>query len=300
MIPKYMFLQIWLYVISLAVSIQCQDKISNEKKDAFQLHKVVELPAVLKECSGMVVLKKNVFVGINDGGDKPNLYLFTGDKNEPARAIQVSGVQNNDWEELASDEDHIYIGDTGNNRGIRQDLMVYRVSKKDVMLKDKVTPEKFMIRYENQAQFDKSKEGNYDCEAMVIMHDSIFLFTKNRGNQRTDLYGFPDIPGYYRLKNIGSFDAKGLITGADYVYNKISGGELILVGYKTHNHEYEPFLIHFSDFEGSGFFKGRSQRITLEEKLQTESVSFVEDHKVYLTNEEEKGKEGYVFEMVLP
>lgn len=242
----------------------------------------------------MAVLRKNVFVGINDGGDKSNLYVFTDDPSKTARTVKVSGVSNKDWEELATDNDYLYIGDTGNNSGSRQDLMIYRVKKTDVMDKDEVIPERIMFNYEGQTKFIPVKKHNFDCEAMVIVGDSIFLFTKNRGNLKTDLYGFPKTPGYYKVRKLASFEASGLITGAAYITDH-SASELALLGYDLDNHSYNPFLILFTGFTGTHFFSGVSSRIGFAQKLQTESIVFNDLNEVYITSEGEKGKKGFMY-----
>jgi hypothetical protein len=88
------------------------------------LKPVIELPSILKECSGMLSLGGGIFVAHNDSGNKPHLYIFHKDDNKNVRTVVVTGVKNNDWEELALDDTFIYIGDFGNNSGTRQNLMI--------------------------------------------------------------------------------------------------------------------------------------------------------------------------------
>src|SRR5688500_10715596 len=78
------------------------------KPSEYKLDPVLELPPVLRECSGMIELSDNQFLAHNDSGNKPYLYLF-GEKKEDPKVIKVKNVSNNDWEELAEDDDHIYI-----------------------------------------------------------------------------------------------------------------------------------------------------------------------------------------------
>jgi len=294
MISNTMLIQLLFLVFSFLTPILCNSPVPPENNHKHSLKPLQVLPRELKECSGMAALGENIFVALNDDGNKPNLFVFSIDKANKTRIVKVAEVENNDWEELAVDEEYLYIGDTGNNDGMRRNLMIYRVRKDDVIKKDEVVPEKIEFSYEGQTKFNASNRNNFDCEAMVCVGDSIFLFTKNRGNFKTDLYGFPKTPGHYVVKKLASFDAIGLITGADYRGDH-SGSELILVGYKVHWKSYQPFLIHFTNFTGTNFFSGESKRISFDQYLQTESVSFNNHHEVYLTNEETKRKAGFIY-----
>jgi hypothetical protein len=60
-----------------------------------------------------------------------------------------------------------------------------------------------------------SKKHNFDCEAILCWNNQIYLFTKNRLDDRTDLYVLPTTPGNYATKYIASFEVGGRITGAD-------------------------------------------------------------------------------------
>src|SRR4030095_5851264 len=299
MISKLMLVQFLFLVFSCFMSVNCNSPATpvNHEKDNIQ--PVVGLPHELKECSGMVEVGKNIFVGLNDGGNKPILFVFTGEKEVATRIVKILGVTNNDWEELADDEDYLYIGDFGNNEGSRRNLMIYKIRKDEVLKLNEVTPEIIHFGYETQITFKKSSQSNFDCEAMTCFGDSLFLFTKNRGNLNTDLYGIPKVPGNYVAKKLDSYKALGLITGADYL--KVdSTGELILVGYIVHKSIYDPFLIHFANFKGRDFFGGESKRIVLDRKLQAESVFFHDVHEVCIANEEQKDEKGFIYKTRIP
>jgi len=292
------------FTVSFLLQLSCNPPAPKDPKPELAVqnpkHELIEvrkLPKELKECSGMALLDRNTFVAVNDGGDHPYLYVFD-QKDSPVRPVKVVGVENIDWEELTTDEDFLYISDTGNNGGTRQNLSIYKIRKNDVLKLNEVVPEKIQISYEGQSKFNDSNRHNFDCEAMVSVRDSLFLFSKNRGDHRTDVYGIPKIPGAYQAKKLGSFDAKGLITGADYNANS-SSAQLILIGYDNEGHGYNPFLIHFTNFQGTHFFNGSSDRIGIGPKLQAESVLFQNDHNVYISNESTKEAKGFVYQMAL-
>ncbi|MFZ1676337.1 MAG: hypothetical protein WAT91_03635 [Saprospiraceae bacterium] len=291
-----MLIHLFFFVSTFCIAFSCKTPLGHGS--AHDLSEVVSLPKELKECSGMTQLDKNIFLGLNDGGNQPVLYAFDLKSDHDTRKIKIDSVLNHDWEELAQDDDYIYIGDTGNNSGTRQNLMIYKVRKDDVKNLNEVVPEKIMFRYEGQTSFNDSNRHNYDCEAMVSVGDSLFFFTKNRGDLRTDVYGIPKTPGSYLARKIKSFDTQGLITGADYRSDH-SGSELVMIGYNENGHVYHPFLIHFTNFSGSDFFGGLSDRITIDQELQGESVMFHGDHKVYISNEENKSEKGHIYEISL-
>lgn len=259
---------------------------------------VAELPNVLKECSGMVALTDSEFVALNDSGNKPYLYIFSTHDKDEVRIVKVLDVTNNDWEELAVDKDYLYIGDFGNNGGTRRNLMIYKVRKNDLLSGDEVTPEIIRFSYEGQTKFNDSNRHNFDCEAMISKGDSLFLFSKNRGDFRTDVYGLPKIPGEYVLRKMGSFDTEGLVTGADYRQDDVHG-ELVLVGYSIHGKAYYPFVLHFPKVVGSRFLDGEFDKQSFSMVLQTETITFHGPDKVYLTNEEEDNSRGFIYEVSL-
>ena len=257
------------------------------------LKPLIELPSILKECSGMIPLGNNKLLAHNDSGNKPHLYVFDMEKDAVVRTIKVRRVKNNDWEELADDEDYVYIGDFGNNGGTRQNLMIYKISKNDLAA-DTVVPEIIEFSYEGQTKFNDSNRHNFDCEAMISKGDSLYLFSKNRGDFRTDVYSLPKIPGKYVTRSLGSYDAEGLVTGADYRSNN-GKGELVLVGYSIHGKAYYPFVLQFGDIEGSDFLRHEPKRYDFREVLQTETIFFHGDDEVYITNEEENGRDGFIY-----
>jgi hypothetical protein len=209
--------------------------------------------------------------------------------------VRINNVVNNDWEEIAADSTHIYIGDFGNNSGTRQNLMIYKIRKSALMAETNVTPEIIKFRYANQTKFNHSNRHNFDCEAMICKGDSLYLFSKNRGDFRTDLYSLSKMPGEYVTKPLASFDSEGLITGADYQETG-SKGQLVLVGYSIHGKAFYPVIFHFDEIEGNGFLDGAHMKHSFQSVLQTESIMFIDDNSVYLSNEEEDESAGFIFE----
>mgnify|MGYP000864486283 CR=1 FL=1 len=256
------------------------------------------LPDQLKECSGLVELGDGFFLGLNDSGNSADLWLFNDNPKYPVKRIQVKGATNADWEELASDDEYVYIGDTGNNSGTRRDLTVYKVRRSGVFESGEVSAEKIHFSYPDQKKYSPSGKHNFDCEAMVCIGDSLYVFTKNRGNGKTDAYGFPKMPGTYTAEKFGSYDVEGLVTGAAY-RSVETHGQLALIGYAFEDQGYHPFILWFSGISVPGFFKADPKRYTYVGNLQTESILFFGPDSVLITNEEEHGDEGFIYKVIL-
>src|SRR5699024_10353008 len=120
---------------------------------------------------------------------------------------------NHDWEEIAQDENYIYVGDFGNNvSGNRTDLKIIRVSKSSI-LEDNPQMDEINFSYEDQTDFTTKEPNNtdYDCEAFEITEEAIFLFTKEWLSKETRLYKLPKTPGTYMAKLQDSYNVNGLI-----------------------------------------------------------------------------------------
>ena len=256
------------------------------------------LPEQLKECSGLVELGDGFFLGLNDSGNTADLWVFNDNPQYPVKKIKVKGATNEDWEELASDDEFVYIGDTGNNSGTRKELSVYKIRRSALFESEEVSCEKIHFSFPDQKKFSPSGKHNFDCEAMVCIGDSLYVFTKNRGNGKTDAYGFPKVPGTYSAKKFGAFEAGGLVTGAAY-RSVDSRGQLALIGYTVEDQGYHPFILDFSGITIPDFFKTNPVRYTYDGKLQTESILFFGPDTVLITNEEEHGDEGFIYKVIL-
>ena len=260
------------------------------------LTEVAPLPVQLKECSGLIHLGHDTFIGLNDSGNPAELFLFKLGSTSVAKVLKISGVTNHDCEELNMDEEYIYISDTGNNAGTRKNLAIYRIRKDQLFNETGIIAEIISFNYPEQVNFAKGKKHNFDCEAMVCAGDSLYLFTKNRINHMTDLYSLPKIPGNYNARHLGQFDAQGLVTGAAFRTTK-SGNELALVGYKDKENGYHPFIVYFDKVNGTQFFETTARRFIFSGKQQTETIMFFDEQNVYVTNEGEHGDKTNIYKV---
>ncbi len=241
-----------------------------------------QLPKSVNEQSGMV-WHKNLFWVINDSDCLPELIAYN-KKGKLKKTIHISNASNKDWEDLAEDENYIYIGDFGNNRGARKDLRVLRVLKSDMDKQTELSVDSITFSWADQKNFEKrNMKHDFDCEAFFAYGDSLYFFTKNWANKKTRLYSMSKLPGDYQLKPIAEFDVDFMVTGADITTD---GRTVALVGYKN----YRTYMMLFTNIEGENFFAGNALRLDLESLggSQTEGLVFTDKNELFINTEETK------------
>lgn len=266
--------------------------------DNIEVELLTELPEQLPEISGLLLTPYNTAIGHNDRGGKPRLYEFNMKTGKKIRTIVIENAKNKDWEDITSDAEYIYVGDFGNNRGRREKLKIYRIEwPKKGTERITVQAEKIRFTYADQTDFEKRKKHNYDCEAVISLGDSLYLFTKNREDGYTNVCALPKSPGQYVAKVTQRFDTDGLVTGAD-LFNKGKEKILSLIGYHKENKTtYKPFIWTFTGFDNADYFSGTTMRVDLPMYIQTEGIAFLNAKKVLFTNEEGKDNSSKLYQI---
>lgn len=242
-----------------------------ERDHEHRIERTVNLDARVEECSG-IVYANGLLWTLGDSGTKPELYGL--DSNGICKeVITHPSLQNKDWEALAVDQknNRFFIGDIGNNTNKRKDLTIYVL---DSIRQVTTIP----IAYALQEEFPPNKKlKNYDAEAMVYAHDSLILFSKNRGVPLVSWYSFSRAQGSRNLLPARQVFMKGMVT--DAAYHETSG-QLVLLAYgklywfKVEHQDLlhaKPWLIKKIPFYG-----------------QTEAICFDDKGNLHMTNE--KGK----------
>lgn len=251
---------------------------------------IQKLPSELNENSGLIFFDGLLWT-FNDSGGKNLVYGF--DLNgEIQKTVEIENAENVDWEEIAQDEKHVYIGDFGNNNGNRKDLKIYKIDKDDLTKKgDKVEAEIIEIEYANQKDFAFGMQvTEFDCEAMAELDDHLYLFSKDWKNQYTTVYKVPKKKGKYNIEPLEKFNINGLVTGADFSPDKT---RLAIVGYR----DYTPFLWVFSGYENDQFFTGEKSFIQMDSihNAQTEGICFLNNDILLISCEETNAFQQQVF-----
>ncbi|MFN6943525.1 MAG: hypothetical protein ACK4ND_01155 [Cytophagaceae bacterium] len=262
--------------------------------------RLVTLDAFFRENSALLYLENRLWT-INDDPGENYLYSIDLITGKPREIIELEGVDNHDFESLASDGEYIYICDTGNNPGNRTDLAIYRIKiipENQLKPRMSVPAEKISYHFADQTDFSRNTDNNLDGEGVIFYKGHLYIFTKNHGNNLCHLYKIPATPGHHAAHRIGVFNSNGLITGADIDKD---GKRIILCGYDKDINR--TFLWLLEDFEEDKFFAAR-KKICYEtgpalKMGQVEGVCFFRDNRVFISNEQWRGVPPSVYQLDL-
>jgi hypothetical protein len=240
---------------------------------------------MLAENSGMIWWK-NLIWQHNDSGGEPAIYASDTASNTILRRVGLKGGFNIDWEDIAQDDEFIYVADAGNNtNGARPKFMVYKVAKSMIVDSPRnltIQPELITFKYEDMPEKPVPVTDNstdWDCEAMIAYRNKLYLFTKQWKGNKTVVYELSKDAGAQTAKRRDSLDVGGLITGADL---HPGSGRLVLSGYTKTG---QRFLYLFNNFKGDSFFSGEKRKIWLAGPAQTESVAFINEKLLLVGSE---------------
>jgi hypothetical protein len=238
------------------------------------------------ESSGLV-FTDGMMWSHNDSGNSSNLFKVDTANGTVLQTVAITNYPNIDWEDITADHNYIYIGDFGNNNGTRTDLKVLKINKSQFLTSTltvvSATAEAINFSYSDQTSFIAGSIHNFDCEALLSMGNSLYLFTKDRGDFQTRVYKLSKTPGTYTLIPYTSFNVNGLITGADY---NTQTNEVVLIGYM--NFHKNSFIYFLNDFTGDLFFSGSKQRVEIGNSIndwQTEGITYISGTKLFLSCE---------------
>jgi len=208
----------------------------------------------LNEISGIENLSRGTFLALNDSGDDPVVYIMKSD-GVVFHKMFISGAKNVDWEDLSFDGDFLYIGDIGNNRNQRKDLMVYRVSINNFSTRaepllgyyymdgelnhhfpDTIKAESYVLSYPDQMSFPPEQSlMNFDSEALAYADGKLLILSKDRAKPykgickiyEADFFNEKGGKKSLEVKLLQEIQLKGTswltgsVTGCDYLNNKL-------------------------------------------------------------------------------
>ena len=251
-----------------------------------------QLPKALKEVSGICYQNNNIWAI----SDKPHPNFFRLDaKGNMLQEIKIKNATVTDVEAITSDGSYLFIGDVGDNNGSRLSRSIYKVAinKIDKEALSAVIGEKISFTFSDEGVVTGKKGNDFDCEAIVPFNDSLYLITKRRTDEESELYVISKTPGIHVARLISKLDTKGLITDAAINPQK---NQLALAGYEK-GHE-RPFVILIKDFKGNDLFSGTVERIELSEnnkEWQMEGITFKSNDVLYLSCEETKNNPATIY-----
>lgn len=252
-----------------------------------QLTFITKLPKKLDENSGLITLQENKVWVIEDSGNKDEIYEvdFEG---RLLKELKVKNAKNKDWEDLTYDpEGNVYIGDIGNNDNRRKDLAVYKIPNPVKEHGDKIEAKIIRFKYPEQKEFPpKAVNFRYNAEALFYHNDLLYIITKNKAKPfKGDalVYTVPAVPGNYEAQLIGKLNlckeaSTCVVTAAAISPNT---KKVVLLGYGK--------LWVFTDFKTKHFTKGKMRTVELGATTQLESVCFLNDSTLLLSDEQSHG-----------
>ena len=261
-------------------------------QDFGKLKIITSLPSSLDEVSGIETIPGSPLLWIiDDSGNEPKVFGYDVNEELIKRELLLEGIQNNDWEDLASDTlGNLYVGDFGNNNNDRKNLAIYTINNIES------GPAATSVTYfylEDQSKFPpKKKNRNFDVEAFIYLNNHFYLFTRNRSSKFdgvTKLYKLPARPGDFQAKLIAQYvtcqDREDCqITSATINHRN---GNIALLGYN------KVWLI--KNYEGDDFFNGTVEKIKLDHQSQKESITFIDDNSLYIADERNKNEGGNLY-----
>ncbi|WP_411894954.1 T9SS type A sorting domain-containing protein [Winogradskyella sp. A2] len=243
---------------------------------------VTGLDSAVEETSGLLYLN-NTLITNNDSGNTNQLFDINTSDGTIARTITIPNASNIDWEDLAYDDNYIYIAEIGNNLGSRTDLKIYRISRSDYFNNTSVIAEIINYSYSDQTDFTPSPFAtNFDAEALIHLNNKLYIFTKNWIDAKTNIYELSKTPGTYTAILIDTIDSQGLITGASY---NNTNGNIMLCGYDGLG----SFLLQLSGFSNGIFSNGTLLKTAITPPTnysqQTEGIASLNTDEYYVSAE---------------
>ena len=235
------------------------------------------LPLKINETSGLEYYNNN-FLTHNDSGGETILYEFNKEGNIVDEHFIENCGENNDWEDITADNRNIYIANSGNNYGTRQNLAVLILDKEN----DFECTGQIQFKYKNQVNFENRNRHPYDSEGIISVGDELILFSKDRENLMTELYSLPKIPGSYEIEPIHSYPVNSLITGADY------NDELKLVALVGYDFNWNQYFYKINNFDLSNMDQSVIEKFKIPVgKAQIEAVKIIDESSFWITSEDE-------------
>ncbi|MBK9638109.1 MAG: T9SS type A sorting domain-containing protein [Bacteroidetes bacterium] len=239
---------------------------------------------MLNESSGLTFLDGKLW-SFSDSGNPNDIYRIDTVTNTIFQTVDVSNATNVDWEDMASNNDYLFVGDFGNNNGNRQDLKIYRINKSALTpTTTSVTASIINFSFSDQTSFVSNPTNhNFDCEAMIFLNDSIHLFSKNWVDFQTKHYILPNSPGTHVAQLRETLNTGFLVTGATVQ----QFGVISLIGYlRTGTKPVSLYMLY--DYKNNLFFNGNKRKFDLSTQNiygQVEGVEFFNNSLAFVSNE---------------
>ena len=173
----------------------------------------------LKEASGFVQSRTDpdIFWAHNDSGDVARIFAVKANGKTPVDGGQngflITNATHIDWEDIACDDNRLFVCDLGNNLNRRRDLGIYEVPEPKAEKSQPIQATNFFpVSYPDQTGFPPTDGWNFDCEAAFFWNGKLYVITKSRPAFRIYVQGRQ--AGLYRLDTFHT-DQTNVLTKVD-------------------------------------------------------------------------------------
>ena len=297
-----------MYLRHLLVIVSCLWSLSVAADSVLGTPTAIKF-STLNELSGLVKSRRfdDVYWAHNDSGDQARLFAidhlgkiifpsflageFHGEVSArgktPWPGLPILVAANVDWEDIATDAEHLYIADMGNNGNARRDLGVYVIPEPNPRAVELTRPVSFLpIRYPEQREYP-AKLWHYDSEALFVFQDKLYFITKHRQPGKIDKFEVGAV--LYRLDTrytdrfniltrVDTHSAMSVATGADL---SPDGRYLAVISYRD-------LWLFEKPGANDQWLSGTAYRLPLpwRESKQVEAVAWADNEQLVIGNEE--------------
>ncbi|AEY01517.1 hypothetical protein GU3_08805 [Oceanimonas sp. GK1] len=233
-------------------------------------------PAALSESSGLVA-QAGGFVSHNDSGKAAELFVLDR-RGALVQRVPVP-VPNRDWEDITRHGNTLYLADTGNNGGRRQDLRIVTLTLSGEGLAE---PGLLPVSYREQRNFQPPRhQHNFDAEALAWVNGELWLLTKRWLDQHSAIYRLRPDAEPAPLAEWQRLHTHMLVTGADF---DAASQTLLLVGYSRGLLDRRAFAWLYP-VRNHRVVESAGQRYRLSETGQFEAIALGTDGHLYFSRE---------------
>jgi len=263
----------------------------------------------ISEMSGIVKSRRHddLYWVHNDSGDGPRLFAidgngrsilptyskfsFYGDAPEQGKqqwqGFQVLYAEHIDWEDIAVDDNYLYVADTGNNGNARRNLVIYALSEIDPTASTRsAVVRKLPVVYPDQLDYPP-REPHFDSESLFTADGKLYLITKHR--KRGLMGGWEPGAKLYRLDSDYS-DRDNVLTlvGSHPQILAATGADLSPDGQTLAVISVDSLWLFSRPETGDGWLSAAGQQFLLDPAVfrQAEAITWVDDATLLVSNEQ--------------
>ena len=244
---------------------------------------LTQLPNEVEETSGLSYHNQKIWTH-NDSGDEAVVYALDARSYKLLKKVNIAGAKNVDWEDMAQDETYLYIADTGNNSAERsKKFEIYRVRwdlLEAAQNNETVPSQVLQFSYGEKDGSLSDNADKIDCEAVTIVGDELWLFSKDWDDDKTVLYRMNKKLKYQILMPQATYSAAGLISGADY---NSKTKQMALIGYQAN--AFGPSFVWIANANGSGLDWDSAKYHQLTPHAQWEAVLWSGNKRLFISAE---------------